>query len=40
MRRGVKAMTRMIVLHTVSPPPTRDHAQVAAQLADQNTTSG
>jgi quercetin dioxygenase-like cupin family protein len=33
MRRGVKAATRMIALHTVSPPPTaQDHAQVAAQL--------
>jgi quercetin dioxygenase-like cupin family protein len=41
MRRGVKAMTRMIVLHTVSPPPSaQDHAQVAAQLANQNTASG
>ncbi len=34
MRRGVKATTRMVALHTVSPPPTvQDHAQVAAQLA-------
>ncbi|HLG70047.1 MAG TPA: cupin domain-containing protein [Chloroflexota bacterium] len=33
VRRGVKASTRMIALHTVSPPPTaQDHAQVAAQL--------
>ena len=41
IRRGVKATTRMIVLHTVSPPPSaQDHAQVAAQLANQNATSG
>jgi quercetin dioxygenase-like cupin family protein len=33
VRRGIKAATRMIALHTVSPPPTaQDHAQVAAQL--------
>jgi quercetin dioxygenase-like cupin family protein len=32
-RRGVRAATRMVALHTVSPPPTaRDHAQVVAQL--------
>jgi quercetin dioxygenase-like cupin family protein len=32
-RRGVRATTRMVALHTVSPPPTaQDHAQVAAQL--------
>ena len=37
VRRGVKASTRMVVLHTVSPPPTaQDHAQVAAQLARQH----
>jgi len=33
MKRGVKATTRLIALHIVSPPPTaQDHAQVAAQL--------
>jgi len=33
VKRGVKATTRLIALHTVSPPPTaQDHAQVAAQL--------
>ena len=32
-RRGVRATTRLVALHTVSPPPTaQDHAQVAAQL--------
>ena len=37
-RRGVKASTRMIALHTVSPPPTaQDHTQVAAQLEQQAT---
>ena len=34
VRRGVKALTRLIALHTVSPPPTaQDHAQVVAQLS-------
>jgi mannose-6-phosphate isomerase-like protein (cupin superfamily) len=33
VRRGVKATTRLVALHTVSPPPTaQDHAQVVAQL--------
>jgi quercetin dioxygenase-like cupin family protein len=40
MRRGVKATTRLVALHTVSPPPTaQDHAQVAAQLKQAATAS-
>lgn len=31
--RGVKAASRMVALHVVSPPPAeRDHAEVAARL--------
>lgn len=31
--RGLKAQTRMVALHVVSPPPTEaDHMEVAARL--------
>ncbi len=34
--RGVKAETRMVALHVVSPPPTeKDHVDVMARLKEQ-----
>jgi len=41
VRRGVNATTRLVALHTVSPPPTaQDHAQVVAQLDRNPTVAG